>query len=818
MSRSITRHLAVGAIAALCLAGCGGSEPPAIAIHLVDHYSPEALQDEFIGRSPRRERTEWRFDGDAPGGVPEELAATRGWEAGHAVAGLAVRDGRLTGKSSGPFPILRVERTQGLDHPDLLHAVEVRMRVSGGANLAVLTSDSETVDFEKILAKAKDFPWTLSGPVVPGEEFRTYTLRPARPIRSSAIRHLLLRPTDAAGVTFELQSLRLIFRKEHLSGIPSGVGWQGLGEIYHESLVARAPEIIRFNLRLPSRPWLDLSLGTIEDGPVTFQVGVRRTGGELHENLLERTVTRSYRWQPAPVDLSSFADEEVELSLSLSAEHDGTLGFWGAPVVRSRGAMPRVTAPSTSGGEPPQGVILIWVDTLRRDHLDVYGYGRNTSPALRKMSEEGTLFQDCTVQATWTKVSTPSLLTSLYPSSHGVREFSDRLPVSANTLAESYRAAGYATLSLSSIMFTGQFTNLHQGFEVVHEDGSLPDQGSSKTAREYVDRLLPWLDRHQDVPFFVFLHIADPHDPYKPYAPYDTMWADPAWAEEHEKNAEHVGKFIANPLMKMFGMPNREEIEKAGLDADEYIARDGDWYDGSIRGMDAEIGRLLQHLRGLGLAERTLVVLTSDHGEEFLEHGHMFHGQSVYGELTNVPLILWRPGSVPGGLVVRETVQTVDLMPTLLEMSGLAGPEGMQGRSLVPLLAGSPAAAGVQAAEAGGSRFAIAEKATIEEEGIGGPPPHDTGSLAITQDGWKLIHNHTRRQGTPEFELYHQDADPLNLTDLAAQHPERVAEMKAVLDAWQEKALAARLVADSEAERSMSQQELERLRSLGYVQ
>ncbi len=818
MAMPFVRLCAATVVAALFLAGCGRSEPPAIAVHLVDHYSPAALHGEFIGRSPRRERTEWRFDGDAPGGVAEKLAATRGWEAGHAVSGLTVHNGLLMGKSSGDFPILRAERTHGLDDPDLLHAVEVRLRVSAGANLAVSTSDAETVDFDEILAEAKNFPWSISAPMVPGEQFRTYTLRPDRPTRSSAIRHLLLRPTDATGATFELESLRLIFRKEHLSGIPSGVGWQGLEEIYHESLVARSPETIRLNLRLPSRPWLDLSLGTIEDGPVTFQVGVQRAGGGQDAILLERTVTRPYRWQPAPVDLSSFAGEEVELSLSLSGEHDGTLGFWGAPVVRSRGAMPAVTAAVGSSTEPPQGVILIWADTLRRDRLEVYGYGRDTSPALRKMSEEGTLFQDCTVQATWTKVSTPSLFTSLYPSSHGVREFSDRLPVSANTLAESYRAAGYATLSMSSILFAGQFTNLHQGFEVVHEDGSLSDRGSSKTAREYVDRLLPWLDRHQDVPFFVFLHVSDPHDPYKPYAPYDTMWADPAWAEEHENNAEHVREFIADPLMKMFGMPTREEMTRSGLDADEYISRDGDWYDGSIRGMDAEIGRLLQHLRTLGLAERTLVVFTSDHGEEFLDHGRMFHGQSVYGELTNVPLILWRPGSVPGGLVLPETVETVDLMPTLLEMSGLAGPDGMQGRSLVPLLTRARAAAGAQAAEMDGNRFAIVEKATIEEEGIGGPPPHDTGSRAIVQGGWKLIHNHTRREGTPEFELYHQGDDPLNLTDLAAQHPERVTEMKRLLDAWQEKALAARLVADSEAERSMSQEELERLRSLGYVQ
>jgi diadenosine tetraphosphatase ApaH/serine/threonine PP2A family protein phosphatase len=185
---------------------------------------------------------------------------------------------------------------------------------------------------------------------------------------------------------------------------------------------------------------------------------------------------------------------------------------------------------------------------------------------LDRLAAEGTLFQDCVGQASWTKVATPSLMTSLYPTSHGVLDFFDRLPASAVTLAEAYRDAGYATLSLSSILFTGKFTNLHQGFEEVHEDGSLPDRRSSKTAREYVDRLLPWLEAHRQLPFFVFLHVSDPHDPYKPYPPYDTLWADASKSEPHEREAKEVKEFIGDPLMKLFGMPTRAELVEAGID------------------------------------------------------------------------------------------------------------------------------------------------------------------------------------------------------------------------------------------------------------
>src|SRR5262249_4306732 len=150
------------------------------------------------------------------------------------------------------------------------------------------------------------------------------------------------------------------------------------------------------------------------------------------------------------------------------------------------------------------------------------------------------------------------------------------------------------------------------------------DQESSKTAREYLDRLLPWLETHRGDPFFVFLHVCDPHDPYKPYPHYDTMWSDPAKADCHAKQTKDVKEFISDPLLERIGMPIREELTKAKFNADEYEQGEIDWYDGSIRGMDTEIGRLMERLQALHLDKKTLVVFTGDHGEEFLEHGRTF--------------------------------------------------------------------------------------------------------------------------------------------------------------------------------------------------
>ncbi len=784
-------------IAAATGAACGGRQAQTPSSQrLVDLYDP-ALVSGGAGIAGPVPRTEWRF-----GSAKAASAAGAGdWRASHDVAGLAERGAELTGRSTGDFPLISVERTEGLADGDTLHALEIRLRVSEGKNLAFSWSDEEKPDFGKMIERRRAFPWRDKTPIVAGASMRTYVVRPARPPRASEIRHLLLNPTDAPGASFEIESIRLIFRREYLAGIPSGVSWEGLSEVYRETLVARSPESIRFDLSLPDAPWLDLGLGTIENEPVTFRVAIAGAGAAASpEAILTRTLTTPHRWESARIDLSAWAGRKVSLSLTTDAGRGGLLGFWGSPAVRAGSA-----SPASASAPQPRGVILIMADTLRRDHLDVYGYGRPTAPTLTAMAARGALFADCITQATWTKVATPTLMTSLYPSSHAVADFSDRLSATAMTLAEVYREAGAATLSMSSILFTGKFTNLHQGFEELHEDRSLADQDSSKTAREYLDRLLPWLESHRDVPFFVFLHVADPHDPFRPAPPYDTMWADASYFKQHEEETRKVNPFIEAPLLRQFEMPNKGELIKAGIDPDRYVGLNRDWYDGSIRAMDVEIGRLVEGLEELGLDRSTLIAFVGDHGEEFLEHGRTFHGQTVYGELSNVPLILWGAG-VPAGRRVEQTVSVLDVMPTLLELSGLPLPESMQGRSLVSMMSG----AGRQPDPAFVERAATTEL-------TGAPPPLDAESRAVIQDGWKLIHNTGSLAGKPEFELYQQAADPLNLRDVAPQHPEIVAKLSATLREWRSRAVAARLKPGAESE-GLSAEELERLRSLGYIQ
>ena len=779
------------------LIACSSPPPDTPVIRLVDVFD-EATVDGISTDGAELPRTEWRFDG-----------SDHSWKAGPGVAGLTVREGRLVGRATTDVPIVHVERTSRIDDPDTLHAVEVRLRASKGSNLSMELVAAESIDFETATRSASLGIWSFKSPILPSEELQTYTMTASGLGASSRFRHVLLRPTDETGAEFEIESVRLIFRKEFLASIPSGVSWQGLSGIYRETIVTRSTETVRFSMTLPERPWLDLTVGTVEHTPVIFRVGIARAGEDDETILEEQRVTEAHRWQPTPVELGEFAGDEVTLSLSLDNDEPVALGFWGAPAVRNRGAVPA----HVGGANPPQGVILILCDSLRRDHLDAYGYERPTAPNLKRMAEEGALFLDNQSQSDFTKVSVPSNLTSLYQSTHGILDIPDRLPSSAVTIAEVYREAGYATWSSAANPFTGKLSNLHQGVEVLHEMGSveLPEgQSDSKNAQAFTDRLLPWLELHRETPFFVFLHVLDPHPPFETYAPYAEQWADPAWRDEHYAEMDKVRPFISAGIRRRLAMAKGEELKKAGIDTDRYVAREIDWYDGSILAVDAEIGRVFDKLRELELEERTVVGFISDHGEEFLDHDMHFNANNLYGEMTNVPLILWGPGRVPSGKVIEETVQSIDLAPTLITLSGLPIPDTMQGQSLVPLMS----AEDPNRPEGWRRRPAVSERTRSPAL----RDPDTANGTAIVWEGWKLIHNKERPEGYPEFELFDHRNDPLNFVNVAAEHPDKVEELKGHLEAWRRWVDTRRLPTDAELTEAVSSEELERLRSLGYVQ
>lgn len=287
---------------------------------------------------------------------------------------------------------------------------------------------------------------------------------------------------------------------------------------------------------------------------------------------------------------------------------------------------------------PPLNVVVVVVDTLRRDHLPTYGYARDTAPFLDGLARRGVVL-DGISPASWTKPATASILTGLHPVTHQALDRRDRLPETATTLAEILRSAGYRTLAASANGWVSPTFGFEKGF-----DEFLLDEQDNVRARDLNRQLLPKLQRLPE-PFFLYVHYVDPH---APYAPQVDWRGEPLPASVH-------------PIL-----PADLDATHARTRPADLLRRAVDLYDGEIRGVDRGLAELVGALRGRGVLGRTLLVVTADHGEEFEEHGRMSHGQSLYGEVVRVPLIFSGPGLRGGVRLGRASL--MDIVPTLLDL------------------------------------------------------------------------------------------------------------------------------------------------------
>lgn len=308
---------------------------------------------------------------------------------------------------------------------------------------------------------------------------------------------------------------------------------------------------------------------------------------------------------------------------------------------------------------PARGVVLLSIDTLRADHLGCYGYPLATSPFLDSLAARGTLFEAAYVQLPGTLPSHMSMLTGLYPEEHGVRPPDGVLPEDIPLLAEILQRAGFATAGHTEGGYVDGSYGFSRGFA---EFSDAADGGILTRARQFL------AGRDRSRPFFLFLHTYAVHDPYFPTA---EALAD-FWPRPHPETPAPTG-----PNLVDF---NRGRWTMSQEALDFYRAS----YDASIRDFDGELRAFFEEMEPRGLLDDTVVIVTSDHGEEFREHGKMVHEQ-VYPETLHVPLLILDPRR-PGPRRIPAIVQGVDTMPTVLELLGVPVPAGISGRSLVPWL------------------------------------------------------------------------------------------------------------------------------------
>ena len=342
--------------------------------------------------------------------------------------------------------------------------------------------------------------------------------------------------------------------------------------------------------------------------------------------------------------------------------------------------------PAAAPGSP--NVLVIVVDTLRADHLTTYGYARPTSPNLTRIAEQGVLFQNAMAPSSWTLPSHASMLTGLYPHEHGATYMGSRLVPHFPTLGEAFQRLGYRTAGFSaSTYFFSRRTGLGRGFIHFEDDFESPasafpqtyygerleqllyrlhiasDRIGRRNARQINDHALRFMQHNQHHPFFIFLNYYDVHDPYLPPEPY-----------------LHRFTKVAHP-----SAPIPQAWDWFASLTPEQRQAEMDAYDGAIQYMDTELGEFFRQLHQSGLDKNLLVVFTSDHGEEFNEHGFMDHLNALYRELIHVPLIFWEPGKVPAGVRLQTPVSLVSLPATLLSMVHDGGTPPLPGISLAQL-------------------------------------------------------------------------------------------------------------------------------------
>lgn len=423
--------------------------------------------------------------------------------------------------------------------------------------------------------------------------------------------------------------------------------------------------------------------------------------------------------------------------------------------MRFRGVLWLALAAAACAAPPPvpppvaRHLVLVTIDTLRADRLGCYGSRNVATPHLDRLAAEGAMALHATVHVPLTRPSHTSIFTGLLPAEHGIRDnVSPTLAADVPTLAPMLRAAGFRTGAFVSSIVLSRQSGLNRGFDEYSDRFEIDGDDArflntiQRPGDVVMKEALAWIQSAGDGRFFAWIHLYDPHDPYEPPEPYASRYAD-------------------RP------------------------------YDGEVAWSDELVGRLDAALERLGLRGQTLLVVTSDHGEGLGEHGEAVHGFFVYESTLHVPLLLRGPGIPPGGRL-SVTARSVDLLPTLLDLLGLARPSGLRlsGRSLAPPLRGGAA---------------LSEEPAYAESLL--PLLHYGWSdLRALRDGrWKYIQ-------APRPELYDLDADPGETRNLAGEMPPRAEALR--------NGLAAHLAREREVKTDAAgvpADLLEKLGALGYL-
>lgn len=456
---------------------------------------------------------------------------------------------------------------------------------------------------------------------------------------------------------------------------------------------------------------------------------------------------------------------------------------------------------------PPVNVVIFLIDTLRADHTNLNGYDKPTTPTLAALAKEGVVFENAHAPAPWTLPSVPSLFTSTFQCEHGVTVDGQKISPSLRTMAERFHDLGYYTTNFFVNDYAGPVNGMDRGFDVCLKHQRYVDGG----------HVAKWFDtRPADKPFFLYIHNIEPHNPHNAD---DTIV--PRFGNVRPGARQRIGRLLSvyRPLLRAgfdadpgqrqpLGAQDTtaqqdEVLSRLHKVLDEHLAL----YDATVYEADQRVASVIDQLKRNGAWDNTLFICLADHGEEFAEHGAYLHSQSVYQELTHVPLVMRFPKGEFAGRRVRDIVTLVDVLPTIFDYLGRPEVIGeARGQSLMPLIRGEkvkPAPLIVTTVRMNSKKY---YRPWAETRG-------DTNIALRTPDGrYKCIYN----VDLDTVEIYDLPADPTEQKNLAAaeEHAQLAELVRRYAGEW---FIACKGAARGTTFQEMDEETRKSLEALGYL-
>jgi arylsulfatase A-like enzyme len=441
-----------------------------------------------------------------------------------------------------------------------------------------------------------------------------------------------------------------------------------VGGAQRRALAVRSPTTLSFYVDVPKDAKLGFGVGVAGEKPkgAKARVVVTPEGGAAKE-LFQAELGTS--WRDELLDLNAFAGRIARIDLRVEGDVGTGRAAWSTPAL---------LLPKKALAKPEKvakNVVVVLIDTLRARSLKSFNpSSRVKTPVLDAIAKEGAVLEATQAPENWTKPSTASLLTGLYPATHGAKTDGAMVPKGATLLSESLKEGGFKTASFIANGYVSDKFGFNQGWD--HYTNYIREKKNTD-AENVFKEAGDWIDKNKDKRFFAYVHTIDPHVPYDAPEQFLSMY----------KKGEYKGQVAPRKTPELLAEAKRVPPRVTFNDADKQYLKD--LYDGEVSYHDHYLGLFIDRLKKLGLYDDTVFVVTADHGEEFDEHGSWGHGHSVYQELLWIPYLVRLPGVVPAGTRIKQAVSSMSIFPTVLEAVGVKAPNTLEDSSVLGWLRGA---------------------------------------------------------------------------------------------------------------------------------